>query len=1005
MKVPIRPMIIGAFCSMLGLHLLLPIAVEAQTTGQITGVVTSDLGQPLAGVQVSVRGTRLSTQTSDNGRYILVNVPAGQQVVETLFIGFAAQTLPVTVVAGTPAILDIKLQTRAVALDQIVVVGYGTQRREEITGAVASVTANDFVAGPAKDAAQLIAGKIPGLAVVTPTGDPTSTTQISLRGRTTLQGPTNPLVLIDGVPGGLSTVAPQDIESITVLKDGSAAAVYGARASNGVILITTKRHDGGAPTLRYDGYINQQTIYKKPEFLSAEDYRRLITEGYNFRDFGYSTDWLSEVLREPVSHRHTFTLAGGASNTNYTASLNFENTQGIFRRSDNKEITGRMNVRHTMFDGRLEAEGNVLLRNQSNFTGTDFDWVWQMATSRNPTDRVKDDNGNWAHTSTGALRYENPVPLIEEQIGKEENRSQRMHGTITLRPFSGLRLSAMGGTSRSNGISGVATTFEHQTNAVNNSGGTAGRSSNADIDRIFEATGTYTTNLADHNISVLGGYRYQDFLNEGFSASNSRFPTDLFGYDQLQRGTGLADGIASMSSSKSNYKTAGFFGRVNYDWRNRYLLMASLAYEANSRFGAGNKWGVFPGVQLGWKISEESFMDALPFIDDLKLRGGYGVTGIAPNSSYLSLTSYGYGSRILYGTTWVQGLAPNRNPNPNLRWEEKEEINVGLNLSAFNYRLTGSLDVYRRDTRDMLYDYSVPVPPNLFNSILANVGHMRNNGIEIELGYNVFDRPNLRWTTSANWSRNTNKLVSLSNDVYNTADCFTTGGTGAPIQQSTHRVCIGQPIGNFYGFKSIDIDNNGEWIIERPAKLDSLGNILEAAKPIPIRSITEADRQILGNGIPKQYFAWNNSAQIGNFDVNVNMRGALDYQVLNYMRMNWENPSQLAYNMLKSAFEPAYGKTLVKYDLAYVSYYLEDGDYLKLDNATIGYTFREGSLGRLSNLVNNARLYVSGRNLLTITGYKGMDPEVSISGLSPGIDSRAQYPTTRLFTVGMTVGF
>lgn len=976
------------------LNLLVPWSLQAQATGQITGIIKSDLGQVLAGVRVAVRDTRLNTVSGDNGRYMIRNVPAGAHVLEVSSLGFGSREIPVMVTAGEPAIVDVELETRAIALDQVVVVGYGTQRREEITGAVANVSADQFVEGPARDAASLIAGKVPGLLVNTHRGDPRSTTQINLRGRTTVQGPTNPLILVDGVPGELSTVAPEDIEAISVLKDGSAAAVYGSRASNGVILITTKRHTGGEPTLRYDGYVAQQTIYNRPEFLTAEDYRRLIGEGYGFRDFGYSTDWLSEILRSPTSHRHNLTLSGGATNTNYNVSVNVENTEGIMIRSDNREVSGRANVRHAMFDGRLEAEANLVSRTQKYFNGPDFDWAWQMATSRNPTDRVKDDDGKWLETATGALRYQNPVSLIMEHNGEVENRVQRMHGTVSLRPIDRLRLSIMGGTSKENTTSGSATTFQHQNHTQQNSGGEAQRGASSDVDRTLEITGTYSGQIGDHSFTLLSGYGYQDFLTESFSASNSRFPTDLFGWDQLQRGTGLAAGIASMNSSKSNYKLIGHFGRLNYDWRNRYLFMASVRYEGNSRFGADHKWGLFPAVSAGWRVSEEGFMNRFSFIDDLRLRVGWGVTGIAPGQSYLSLTSYGYGARVLYNDQWVQGLAPTRNPNPNLRWEEKSELNVGLNLSLFDFRLNGAIDVYRRDTRDMLYEYSVPVPPNLFNSILANVGRMKNDGIEVELSYDVFDRPGLRWTTSANWSRNTNELVSLSNDVYQANDFFYAGHTGAPIQQTTHRVQVGQPIGNFYGFKTVDIDDNGVWIV-----------LNKDGERISIEDVTEADRHFLGNGLPKQHFAWNNTAQVGNFDLSVNMRGAADFQILNFLRMYWENPTQLAYNMLKSAFDPVYGKRTVNYDLAYVSYYVEDGDYIKLDNVTLGYTLPSGVLGRLGSVVSGARLYLSGRNLLTLTGYKGMDPEVSISGLAPGLDDRASYPTTRTFSAGLTFSF
>jgi TonB-dependent starch-binding outer membrane protein SusC len=992
------------------LSLLVPIGLRAQgTTGQITGVVRSDLGQPLAGVAVSVKGTSLTSTTTESGRYLILNVPAGQHTLVTSTLGFGTKELPVTVAAGTPSVVDVQLEVRAIQLDQVVATGYAQQRRDQVTGAVAVVTSEEFVKGPARDAAALIAGKMPGLAVIQPSGNPTATAQIALRGRTTINSSSNPLVLIDGIPGGLQTVAAEDIESITVLKDGSAAAIYGTRAQNGVILITTKRYTGGAPMLRYDGYISQSRLYKRPDFLTASDYRRLIDEGYSFEDYGSSTDWLDAVLRQPVSYRHNLSLSGGALNTNYTASLNLENEQGIFNRSDNNELTARANIRHSMFDSRLEVEATVLSRVQKNFYGPNFDYSWRQALIRNPTDRVMDDAGNWQE-QVGYF-YVNPVALIEEENGEDENRQTRLHGGVTFRPFSQLSLTARGGTTRSNRLRGDATTFRHSGNTQGNDRGTANRRAESGVDRILELTGTLTNRFGDHSVTLLGGYGYQDELDEIFTASNSRFPTDVFGWDQLSEGTGIRDGVTGLpESGKRDSKLIGFFGRVNYDWKNRYILMASVRHEGSSKFGADHKWGTFPAVAASWRITEESFMDRVGFLDDLRLRVGYGVTGIAPDSSYRSLTSYSYGARIFYNGEWVQGLSPSRNPNPDLRWEEKSETNIGVNFSALDYRLNGAVDVYRRDTRDMLFGYSVPVPPNLTGTITANVGTMRNTGVEAELSYDVIKRPRFSWTTSANWSTNSNKLKSLSNETYAPqSDCRFDGGTGEPIQQSTHRNCVGDPIGNFYGYKSIDIDENGVWIVERPAQYDEDGNLVKPDTAISIRDATAADRQVLGNGLPKQYFAWNNTAQIGNFDLSVNMRGAAGFQILDYLRMYYENPRITQYNMLRSAFEPVYGKkredgspVLVNHDLSYVSYYIEDGDYIKLDNATIGYTFNQGQLGRLSRVLTGARIYLSGRNLLTITGYKGLDPEVNTNGLAPGQESRDAYPTIRRFTAGLT---
>ncbi|HEU4990453.1 MAG: SusC/RagA family TonB-linked outer membrane protein [Gemmatimonadota bacterium] len=978
------------------LTLATAVPAAAQGTGQIRGTVTDSVaGQPLAGAVVSARGH--STLVRDDGSFVLTGVPAGTVRLRVQRLGYSPAQQTVTVSAGGTATANFRLIPAAVALQSVVAVGYGTERREQVTSAVSSVNAADFVQAPPRTAASLIQGKVAGLIVTTPSGDPTSGTEVMLRGIPTIEGSRSPLVLIDGIPGDLNTVSPKDIASISVLKDASAAAIYGSRASNGVILITTKKYSGGQPSIRYDGYADVQAIAKRPDFLTASDYRRLIQQGYAFQDMGYNTNWENQVLRQPVSSRNTLSITGGSATNSYNGSLDFENTQGIFDRSDNKSITGRIALDQRMYDQKLETNFELLSRIHDNFAGPSYAYAWRQALIRNPTDRVRDTTG--AIQERSGYFYDNPVGIINTENGQNEDRDLRMHGTVTLRPFEGLSLSLMGGTERTDAQYGDATTFQNTATTKSGLDGTAYRSASSTTDHIVEGTGTYNGSLGRQDYTLLGGYSYEDFENDGFSAYNYGFPTDLFGYNALEQGSALAAGQASMNSGKSSYKLIGFFGRLNYSWADRFLVMGSVRYEGNSRFGANHKWGLFPAVSAGWQLGNEQFIkNRFHWIDELKLRVGYGVTGIAPSASYLSLTSYGYGAKFLYNGTWVQGLSPVRNPNPDLRWEQKSEINTGVDFALFRSRLTGSFDVYRSDNRDMLYNYSVPVPPNLYGSILANVGHMRNNGFELSLSYDVVRRRNFTWTTSGNWSTNANRLMSLSNAAYQTADFFNTGYTGEPVQQSTHRVQVGQPIGNFWGWKSVDIDSTGAWIV-----LDSAGN------RISIRDAKEKDKRVLGNGLPKDYVAWNNTVRYGRFDLNVNMRGAFRFQILNFQRMFYENPTILQYNMLKSAFNKVYGKRLLHYDLAYVSYYLENGDYWKVDNVTLGYTLPARMLGRAASAISSARVYLSGSNLLTLTGYKGMDPEVTTLGssdnLSPGDDNRDTYPTTRTFTFGLSLKF
>lgn len=972
-------------------------ALSAQTGGVMGTVTDRETGQPLPGAQVTLVGTQRGVLANDQGRYVFTAVPVGEVTVRVQWIGYGSSEQTVSVTDGGSTVVDFELQPQAVELDRLVVTGYGEQRREDLTGSVASVSSEDFIEAPARDAAALIAGKVAGLQVTQPTGDPRGRSEIMLRGITTISGNRSPLIIVDGVPvsdyddrSGLELVAPQDIESIDVLKDGSAAAVYGSRATNGVILITTKRHKAGMqPTIQYTAYASAQSLYNRPNFLDADDYRRLGAEGFDFVDHGFETDWQDQVLRTPVSQNHNLTITGGADDTHYTGSFAWEDRQGIFRRSDQQVLTGRMNVGHSMYEGKLQADVNLITRIENSTEGINYDYAWRQALIRNPTDRVFDDDGTYQ--LRGIYFYPNPVGLVNEYHGEEEDRSLRLHGTLTFRPITNLRLSALAGTEKYSELDGSANT-QLAVNSSLNSTLYANRGTRATEDRILELTGTYSNDFVGHYLTLLGGYSYQDFEDEYFWGGNEDFPTDLFGYHSLGSGNALNEGRASLGSGASSYKVIGFFSRLNYDWDNRFLFMGSMRYEGNSKFGADHKWGLFPGVSAGWRISEEAFMDGLPF-NDLKLRAGYGVTGIAPSSSYLSLTSYGYGSRFPFRGQWVQGIQPTRNPNPDLRWERKEEVNVGLDFSVFDYRLAGSLDVYRRNTKDMLYNYNVPSPPYLYNQMLANVGHMRNSGMEAELTYDLVRSSDLRWQVSGNWSTNSNELVSLSNEVYETDECFNTGYTGEPVQKSTHRVCIGEPIGNFWGLKSVGIDEDGAWIVE-----DTLGNHV---------SIQDAgdQYQVLGNGLPDHYVGFNTTVNYRAWDLAANMRGAFGHQVLNFQRMFYENPTNTEYNMLESAFDPVYGERLLNYELDYVSYYVEDGDYWKVDNVTLGYTFEPSVLPGFLNVMTGARMYVSGRNLLVLTGYKGMDPELSLQGLDPGNDFRDTYPTTRTFTAGLNMTF
>jgi len=962
-------------------------AHPGELSKSVTGtIISGEDGLPLPGVSVLIKGTGKGVSSDLDGKFS-IEIPDEGATLVFSFIGFATQEVEVF----TSKDLSITLAPEMTSMNEVVVVGYGVMRKGDVTSSVGGVKEGDFVKGAVRDAAQLIQGKVAGLRVTTPSGDPGANTQINLRGINSINGTSDPLVLIDGIPGNLNTVPPEDIESVDVLKDGSAAAIYGTRATGGVILITTKKNSGGAKnSINYSSYVSLQQIARKPELLTGDDYRRLIEEeGIDYTDYGGNTDWVDEMTRNPISHNHNLSFFGGDRTTNFTASVNYRNWQGIFLRSNQERFNIRADLNHSMFDDKLRANiqliNRVFTRNQGGADG----YAYRQAIIRNPTDHVKTESGEWQERD--GYFYENPISRIYEADAESRFKEMRVNGSLTYNPIDNLDLKMLVSNVQNSDLTGNSTTFKHTNTRLNNQNGTASRSTSAYNENLVELTANYNHTIGKNYFTLLGGYSWQDATYEDFYASNWDFPTDLYQWNNLGAGGALQAGQAAMGSYKNKWQLAGFFGRATYSYADKYLFMGSVRREGSSRFGVNSQWGTFPAASIGWRISNEPFLKNVQNIDEIKLRAGYGVTGTIANSPYLSQISYDFNRSqgAFVGGKWVQGFVPARNFNPDLRWEKKQEVNFGVDYSFFNDRLSGSIDVYRRNIKDLLYNFPVPQPPYLVGSMTINAGELQNDGVEILVNVVPVQTKDFNWNASLTYSTNRNKLVTLSNDQFEaSSDFFTAGYTGEPIQDYTHRVEVGGTIGRFYVWKSVGVTEDGEWLVEN-----------QAGEAVPISQASQEDRQFYGNGIPKHIFGFNNSFSFKNFDAQINFRGAFGHEILNFQRMFYENPYNKSYNMLKTAYDPVYGQRLNS-DLALVSHYIEKGDYVKLDNLTIGYTFP--SLG----FFKNARVYASGLNLFTITGYKGIDPEgISITGFDPGNDQRDKYPTTRTYTLGLNVTF
>lgn len=973
---------------------LLSFSLTALAQQKVTGKVKDSSGEPVIGASVVVKGNNtMGTITDFDGNFML-DVPT-KSVLVISYIGYVTQEVPT---AGKKS-LEIILKEDTKTLDEVVVIGYGTQRKGDVTSSVASVKADNFVKGAVKDVGQLIQGKVAGLAITNPNGDPTGSTQIRLRGTNTIGGAnTAPLVLIDGIPGELGTVAPEDVESVDVLKDGSAAAIYGTRGTNGVILITTKQAKGvDINQVEYNGYVSTSLIAKKLDMLNADEFRTL----YPDQDHGADTDWIDEISRTPISHVHNLSLMGGNSKTNYIANLNYASRQGIMKKSDFESFQGRIEVTHRMFDDKLKLKFGLFgKKNQMESTtsgGSFRGWVYGQATRRNPTDPVRNEDGTW-NENVSKFEYENPLALLYEAEGNVKKTQLRYNGNIVYNPIKDLTLSAVFSYIRDNMNRGYGETLSHISALRDGLAGWSSVGAYTKMEKLMELTAQYNKEIGAHKFSVLGGYSYNETDFEELWIDNYGFQDDYFGgWHNIGIGSALKDGKANIGSKKTPTNLIGFFGRATYSFKNRYLLMGALRYEGASQlWGTDNAWGLFPSVSVGWRITEAAFMKNQKIFDDLKLRVGYGVTGSQPKDPFLGVAMLKYGSYAFVNGNWIQTIVPASNPNPDLKWEEKKETNIGLDFVSWGGRLSGSIDYYNRDVDGLIYEYGVPTPPNLYNKTMANGGTMRNRGVEVLVTVVPVQNKDFEWSTTGTFSLNSNKLISLSGSIFKSDyDYFNTGTVEYSGQVAdSHRVQVGESIGNFYGFKVVDVDSEGRWIYE-----DRNGELVN------YKDFTHApeDKHVIGNGLPKWYAGWNNTLRYKNFDLNVTMRGAFGFQIINGGRMNYENVKNSRFeNRLKSVNDLVFGKHTLSPEVEpeFNSYYVEDGDYWKIDNITLGYSF-----GQVGKYIKSLRVYGSVLNALTITGYKGIDPEVSTDGLTPGYDTRDRYPSVRSFTFGVNVKF
>ena len=968
--------------SWLSTLLLLIASLSFAQTRTIKGrVIDAKDNTPLPGVTVKLKNSNSGTATGVNGTYSIV-VPAQTTALEFSFIGYETKEVRI----GSGDEINVGLALSSKTLNDVVVVGYGTLKRREITSAVTSIKAEDFNQGGTRSAMDLVQGKVAGLSITRTRGNnPNEGASLQLRGVTSLSGTNGPLIVIDGIPGGnLDLLTQDDIASIDVLRDGSAAAIYGTRGNGGVILVTTKKGKSGEPQFNYSTYLQREVVDKKPVTLTAEEYKAVTTPTNHLGADVNLYDML--INKDNLSHYHNFSATGGTDKSNYRAAIYYSDAQGIAIRNNRQQYGGRLNLNQTGLQGKLTMQLNLA----TNFNKADLlggsTGDFEQAVQRNPTAPIIGPDGKYIETT--AFNNYNPIARLQQELSERDQQTLSGDAKVTLEVINGLRVSAFGAIMRNNWND-----RQYRNRASRSSqndyqgGGYAYKRNDNQVNRIFESTIDYSKNFGgDHDVQVVGGYSYQYATQEWFSANNSGFLTDAFADWNLGNGVYLTQGKAGMGSNKEDNTLIAFFGRVNYAFRKKYMAQLSLRHEGSSKFGNNNKWGNFPSVSAGWMLSEEEFMKAIPVVNELKLRAGYGVTGNDGWANYLSQVMLSTGGSYLQNGVWYQTYGPSKNPNPDLRWEKKKEYNIGIDFSLLNRRLSGSIDYYTRETEDLAINAVAQLPPYVTENLFTNVGTITNKGFEIYINAIPVQTKEVTWRTDLTFNNQNNKLKSLSNDKFS-INLLEFGGLPSPgALGNAIRIVEGGTIGNFYGKRFAGFTDQGKWLFYKKD-----GSKAEAA------AMTEEDKTVLGNSIPKYMASWSNNVRYKNFDLTIFFRGKFGYKILNLQDLYFANKQWLPNNMLKRGLT-VHGQ--LNDAPQYSDYYLEKGDFVKLDNITLGYNFKLST-----KYIRSLRLYATGRNIATITNYSGLDPELQDNGLTTGIDERGFYPRTKSFAVGLQVGF
>ena len=973
---------------------------------QITGTVLEDATDfPVIGASVVEVGTTNGVITDFDGNFVL-NVAEGTQI-EISYMGFQAQKL-----AAKDGMV-VRLSEDSYALQEVVAIGYGSQKKKEVTGSVASLKAEDFNAGVKASPVGLLQGKVAGLNISRTTSDPTSTGyNIQIRGFSTLGMGTgsSPLYIVDGIPtDNIDNIAPEEIASMDVLKDGSAAAIYGTRGTNGVILITTKRANQndamecGKMNVEYNGYVSVSAPRSKTGFATAEEFRNLETISNGkvipsiYKDIegkSYDTDWMALVTKPAaLTHSHNVALSGATKKFSYRTSVNYKYAEGLALNTDRNEIIAKFAADQQALNGWLKLQYDFsYMHYKNNYDCGDF----KQAATLNPTYPYEDSNTESGYYIPSGSGTSNPyaATMQKESYGDGNYFRGSIKATVDIKAVPGLKVNALVALEEGDNYNYSYTSQKFDSDKEG--AGYASRSNSMNFNQLYEGTIDYVGSWSGHTLAAVVGFSYQNFFYDGANMSNKGFPTDSYKYYSMSDGLTDKSKLTVGSYRGSNVLAAGF-ARVNYNYDEKYLLSASLRAEGSSRFGENNKWGYFPAVSAGWRISGEEWMFDQDWCNDLKVRAGFGITGNNLGSDLKSKQLLTKGGTFWYQNQWVDTYAVMQNENPDLRWEKKYEYNFGIDFSFLKNRLSGNIDLYYRDTKDLLWEYDVPTPPYQFNKLLANAGEIVSKGIEIAVTGVPVQTKDWEWNSTFTIAFNDNKIIKLSDPEkgFNYSEMLTGGvGENGLMGVNTQKIVEGESVGTFYGYKFRGLDKKGNPVYEKWTKADFQAGLCEE------KQVGTNKLQAIGSAQPIFTYGWNNTIRWRDLDLTLFFRGNVGNDILNVKRWAYAPQKVAGLNVfMKDVYALANGAGMYRQGKL-SDYYLEDGSFIKLDNITLGYTFRFKN----NDYIQSLRLHATAENVFTLTRYSGIDPEVNTSDVwNPGIDGSGFYPSVCNVLVGVNL--